>query len=150
MRAKHYLLQIQKMDRMIQNKIAEAEHWKSIAAGTGLNTGGERVQSQGSQQKMADAVGRYIDIEKEITAAIDRLIDLRREIIQTIEQLKNVDHYDILYKRYVLYKEYFEIADDMKKSQSWVAKAHGKALLDIQRILDERGAADESTMFRLP
>ena len=139
MNAKHYLMQIEKLDRMIQNKIAESEYWKDIASGTGMNSDGERVQSQGSKQKMADAVGKYIDIEREITEAIDRLIDLRREIIQTIEMLKNVDHYDVLYKRYVLYKEYFEIADDMRKSQSWVTKAHGKALIAVQKILNERG-----------
>lgn len=139
MNAKHYLMQIEKLDMMIQNKIAEAEYWKEIASGTGVNCDGERVQSQGSKQQMADAVGKYVDIEREITEAIDRLIDLRRGIIQTIEMLKNVNHYDVLYKRYVLYKEYYEIADDMKKSQSWVTKEHGKALVLVQKILNERG-----------
>ena len=139
MKAKHYLMQIEKTDRMIQNKIAEVEYWKAIASGTTANTDGERVQSSGSQQKMADAVNKYVDIEREIDQAIDRLIDLRQEIIQTIEMLKNVDHYDVLYKRYVLYKEYYEIEEEMQKSHSWVTKVHGKALLDVQKILNERG-----------
>lgn len=103
MTAKEYLLQVKKLDMMISNKLAEVEHWKSIATSTTISGDGERVQSSGSQQKMADAVARYMDIEREINAAIDKLVERRQEIIKTIEQLPPIE-YDMLHKVYVQFR----------------------------------------------
>ena len=142
MRAKDYLLQISKIDRMITNKIAEVEHWKSVAAGTGTYSDSDRVQSSGSKQKMADAVVRYVAIEEEINQAIDLLVDKKQEVIRTIEQL-NENEYDILHKIYVQGVTFQEIAADMEKSYSWVTSVHGRALSNLQRILNERKRSDK-------
>lgn len=150
MKAKEYLLQIQKLDRMIENKLDEVEHWRNIASSTTMNTEGERVQSSGSKQKMADAVCRYLTMEDEINAAIDELIDTRQEIIKTIELL-DADEYDLLYKMYVgirnfrkdgtqetIYLTLDEVAALKDKSKRWAASVHGRALANLQKILDER------------
>ena len=137
MRAKDYLNQISKIDRLIENKIAEMEHWKAIATGTTAYSEGDRVQSTGSMEKMADAVARYIDMEGEINADIDRLIDKKQEIISTIEQLQT-DEYDILHKIYVQFKTFQEVAAEKGKSYSWVTSKHGRGLANLQRILEGR------------
>jgi DNA-directed RNA polymerase specialized sigma subunit len=132
---KEYMLQVRKLDMMITNKLAEVEHWKCIATSTTTAADGERVQSSGSKQKMADAVARYIDIEREINADIDRLIDKKQEIIRTIEQLPTVE-YDILHKMYIQNMDFYKVADSYGKSYSWATSMHGKALSDLQKILD--------------
>lgn len=137
MRAKDYLNQISKIDRLIENKIAEMEHWKAIATGTTAYSECDRVQSTGSMEKMADAVARYLDMEGEINADIDRLIDKKQEVISTIEQL-NVDEYDILHKIYVQFKTFQEVAAEKGKSYSWVTSKHGRGLANLQRILEGR------------
>lgn len=150
MKAKEYLLQIQKLDRMIENKLEEVEHWKTVASSTTMSYEGERVQSSGSKEKMADTVCRYLTMESEINAVIDELIDTRQEIIKTIELL-NTDEYDLLYKMYVgkrtvkkddsietIYMTLDEVADFNKKSRRWAASVHGRALVNLQKILDER------------
>lgn len=137
MRAKDYLNQISKIDRLIENKFAEMEHWKAIATGTTAYSEGDRVQSTGSKEKMADAVARYLDMEGEINADIDRLIDKKQEVISTIEQL-NVDEYDILHKIYVQFKTFQEVAAEKGKSYSWVTSKHGRGLANLQRILEGR------------
>ena len=137
MKAKEFLKQLKKLDCMIENKIIEKEQWKSIAEGTGMNSEGERVQSSGSQQKMADAVNRYVDIEKEIDRFIDRLIDTKKDVISVIEQL-NATEYDFLHKVYVQYLTLDDVADMYDKSHSWAITTHGRALQKVQRILDER------------
>ena len=137
MKAKEFLQQLLKIDRQIENKQDEQEHWKSVAAGTASKFGTERVQSSGNPDKMADAIGKYIELEKEITQEIDRLIDKRREITGTIEQL-NYMEYDILYKIYVKYISFDDVAIMYGKSYSWVTTIHGKALKNLQKILDER------------
>lgn len=137
MKAKEYLLQVKKLDRMINNKLIEIEMWKSIASGTSAKADGERVQSSSNQQKMEDAICKYISIESELDADIDRLVNIKMEVISTIEQLK-VDEYDVLHKEYIQYKELDEIAEDMEKTYSWVTTIKGKALKNLQDILDER------------
>ena len=97
MKAKEYLLLIRKMDFLINNKLAEIDHWKAVACGTGTYSEGERVQSSGNPHKMESAVDRYVDLQAEITADIDRYIDLKQEVIRTIEVLPAIE-YDLLHK----------------------------------------------------
>ena len=138
MKAKEYLQQIEKLDKLIENKIAEKEHWKSVATSTTTFSEGDRVQSSGSKQKMADAVCRYLQMEEEINAAIDRLIDLRQEVISTIEQLPSVDEYDVLHKVYVQFLTLQEVGSLKDRSYSWATTIHGTGLKHLQTILDER------------
>lgn len=145
MKADRYLQQIEKIDKLIENKIAEAERWKEIAMGSTSFSEGERVQSSGSKQKMADAVARYIDLEAEINAEIDLLVDKKQEIIRMIEQLPAAE-YDLLHKRYVMMKDLRDIAADISEKQgkayttaySWATTVHGRALAHLQKLLNER------------
>ena len=45
MTAKEYLNQIRKLDKLIENKLSELEHWRMVATGITSSFGGERVQS---------------------------------------------------------------------------------------------------------
>ena len=136
-KARDFLKQLKKLNKMIENKSIEREQWKSIATGTTAQMGGERVQSSGSQQKMADAVDRYIDIEKEIDKAIDQLIDTRKDIISVIEQL-DATEYDIAHKVYVQFFTLQDVAYMYDKSYNWAKTINGRALKNVQRILDAR------------
>lgn len=137
MDAKKFLQQLKKLDYMITNKIIEKEQWMTIATGTTAQMGGERVQSSGSQQKMADAVGKYIDMEKEIDKIIDALVDTRQDVINVIEKL-NATEYDLLHKIYVQYMTLDDVGELYEKSYSWVTTVHGRALKNVQKILDGR------------
>ena len=144
MKAKDYLLQLEKLDKLIENKLAEKVHWKSVALNTTAPMDSERVQSSGSQQKIADAVIRYIDIEREIDCRIDELVDKRKEVISTIEQLPAAE-YDVLHKMYVQYWVFQDIASAHDKSYSWATTVHGRALQHLQEILDRRGSNERET-----
>ena len=135
MKAKDYLNQIKKINSLINNKLAEVSFWKGVASGSTATMEGERVQSSGSKDKMADAVCRYLQMEQEIDEAIDQLVQAKQDIIRVIEQLPAVE-YDVLHKIYVQEKEFYEIADSMKKSYSWVTTIHGRGLSKVQKIID--------------
>lgn len=137
MKSKDYLKQLEKMDTMIQNKLIERAQWKAIALSVTSYSDGERVQSSGSQQKMADAVDRCVDMELEIDTLVDRLVDLKREITQTIEQL-NTAEYDVLHKLYIQGMTFDEVAQLKDKSKSWVTTVHGRALKNMDCLLKER------------
>ena len=142
MKAKDYLLQISKIDRLVENKIAELEHWQAIATGTTTFSDGDRVQSTGNKYKMEDAIIKCIEISNDLNEQIDRLVDTRKEVISTIEQLKPSE-YDVLHKIYVQNKDFQEIATAKKMSYSWVTSKHGRALASLQKILDEREKNEE-------
>ena len=149
MKAKEYLHQVEKLDSMIHNKQIEVEQWRYIAMGSGSFTEGERVKSSGNQQKMADAVARYIDIETQINADIDRYVDIKQQVIRTIELLP-ASEYDLLHKVYIgvmedsctKYLTLDEVAAMKNKSYTWATTLHGRALAHVQKILDERGDAE--------
>ena len=138
MKKKHeaqvYLERVDKLNVMIENKIAEVEQWRSVALGITSQTDGERVQSSGSQQKMADAIDRVVDLQTEINEMIDKLIDTKQEIIQTIEQLSATE-YDVLHKRYIQGMTFDEIGAVKGKSKSWATTVHGRALQNLKAIL---------------
>lgn len=154
MNAKAFLKQLEKLDRLIENKRMEREQWYLLATNTtsgGAPETGVRVQSSGSQQRMADAMDRYIDAGAEIDRMIRRLFDVRQEIISVIEQL-SADEYDVLHKRYVgvvsvdpvtkkkrIHRmSLLEIADAHGNSESWARGVHGFALKKVQQIIDEQ------------
>lgn len=150
MKAKDYLYQVKKIDKMIDNKIAEKTQWEAIAMGTTASINGDRVQASGSQQKMEEKILKIIEIEEEINECIDRLIDTKKDVIATIEKLPATE-YDLLHKVYIgrmvfrngnhvnEYMSLNEVADSKGKTYTWATTVHGRALKDVQDILNERG-----------
>lgn len=137
MKAKDFLKQLKKLDCLIENKTIEKEQWKAIATGTTAQMGGERVQSSGSKQKMADAINRCVDIENEIDRCIDSLIDRKKDVTGVIEQLNTIE-YDVLHKIYVQNLSFDEVAGAYGKTYTWATTMHGRALKSVQKILNER------------
>lgn len=138
MKAKDFLLQLSKLDKLIENKTVEKLQWRTVATSVTAQVGGERVQSSGNPHKITDAIATYLDLEKEIDRFLSEQIQKKKDIISVIEQL-NPTEYDVLHKMYVQYKDLQEVADKYNKSYSWVTTVHGKALKNVQKILDESG-----------
>lgn len=136
--AKEFLKRLKKLDVLIENKMIEKEQWKAVASNvTAGKHDSERVQSTGNPHKMADAVIKYIEIEKEIDQCIDRLVDEKSDVISVIEQLNPIQ-YDILHKVYVQYKTLNDVSIIYDNTYSWVTTIHGRALKNVQNILDKR------------
>jgi hypothetical protein len=137
MLAKDYLRQVEKLDTLIRNKLIEREQWRDIALGITANIGGEKVQASGNQQKMASAIEKCIDMEQEINALVDELVDTKRKVIATIEQLDSPTEYDVLHKRYIQHLTLQEIADDKGRDYTTITTTHGRALKNVQVLLDK-------------
>lgn len=134
MTAKEYLEQIADLDELIKSKVLRIGRLKDEAKRTTAKLDGERVQSSGSKQKMANTIVKYVDIEQ---GELKDLTEKRQKIINTMKQLPYRD-YDVLFKVYVLHYQLDEIAKRYHKSYSWAKKAHAKALNAMQKVLDER------------
>lgn len=134
--AKDFLRQVEKLDLRIKNKLIEQQQWKDLALGITANMEGERVQSSGNKSKMADAVERCVDMEAEINRLVDSLIDTKKEVIESIEGLDSPIEYDILHRRYIQFQSLQEIADHYGRDYGWATTTHGRALKNVQAILD--------------
>ena len=137
MEAKRFLLQIKKLDRLIENKLAEVQRLKEMAMSVTGSPSSDRVQSMGNPSRMADTIAKYIDLENEINADIDRLIEVRKEVISVIEQLDAVE-YDILHKLYVQDWTLQEVADKYERAYGWAAANQTIAINRVQAILDRQ------------
>ena len=140
MKAKEYLLQLKKLDKLIENKLAERDQWFAITTAVTQRLSADRVQTSSNPHKMEDAVLKLMEVEKELDAAIDAFVDAKREIIATVTRLSETNeiYYDVLHKIYVQYCSLDEVADMYKNSRNWADQTHGRALKIIQRIIDEK------------
>lgn len=137
MEAKVYLERMNKITRLIENKLYEIQQWEHIAQGTSAPVSGERVQSSGSLHKMEDAVIKMNEIRESIAEKVTEYIEIQQDVINTIEKLDS-SYYDILHKRYIQGMNLYEISIVYNRSISSVRKKHGKALKQVQNILNER------------
>lgn len=144
MKAQEFLNQIKKLDKLIENKLAEVQRWKEIANNTTVNMSGERVQSTGSHDTIANAICTYVDLEAEIEKNIDELVATRQDIISVIEQL-NATEYDILHKIYVQGFTLQEIASLYDRRYEWATTTKGRALKQVQIILNKRERKENGT-----
>lgn len=143
MSAKEYLSQIKRLDTLIQNKTAEKKKWEAITMDRATvitsSTEGERVQSSGSKQKMADTVDSGVDRVRRIEKRIKELYAKMDAIIEIIDSLPEAES-DILHKVYVQYMSLKEVAASRHESKSTVEHKHIAALKMVSDILRENKA----------
>lgn len=130
------LEQVEKLDCIIQNKLIEKGQWRDMALGITASMDGERVQSSGSQSRMADAVIKLVDMEAEIDRLVDQLIDKKKEVIGIIEQLQSPMEYKLLHMRYIQYIPLKAISDLWDMEYTNVTTMHGRALRNVQAIVE--------------
>lgn len=124
-----YLHDVSLIDSKIANKIYELEMWKEIAEGSGMSDG-ERVQSSSSQQRMADAIIKYADIERELEV----LNTEKKLFINRIEQLQR-NHYVILHDLYIKGLTLKESARMNNLKYTNTTTMHSRAKKELKRVI---------------
>ena len=141
--AKEYLQRIESINIHIRNNaIEKAQHYAlMMEAATSItaNMSGEKVQSSGSKQRMADTVDNKLTYIQNIDGRIAELEKEKAEIISTIELLP-MDEYDVLHKCYVQRMGLKQVAAERDESYSSTTTTHGKALTRLAAILEKRKA----------
>lgn len=134
MNTKQYLSQIERLDKMIQNKLAEIYQLKTMACSVTVSNNGERVQSSGDKDRLGSVVAKIVDLENEVNSLVDSFTEKRKHIIQQIDSMDNLDYYQILSMRYVSRLTFEEIAKNTYWSIRKVFSVHGKALLEFEEL----------------
>ena len=134
MEARAYLEQVERLNLYIAEAERKIGKLKAVATSTTAQMGGERVSSSSNQQKMADAVIRYSDIERE------ELIPFKRktaDFLHTLERVKVRMRFVVLYEHYFNGKSFKRISKEKRYSYSHIVRAHREGLAELQEILDE-------------
>ncbi|MCD7709167.1 MAG: hypothetical protein LUI02_04765 [Clostridiales bacterium] len=134
MTAKEYLRSLQRLDTMIDQKMGELDGLRAACASVGgMDYSGERVQtSPAGDAPFAKSVEKMAMLSTEIDKEVDRYIDEKHRIINQIQGLTNEKHMQVLYKRYVEFKRFEEIAAEMGYDIRSIYRIHGHALQDFE------------------
>ena len=144
MTAKTYLKQIRSLDIKIADGMEELEQLKAMATKVTAALGSEVVSSSKNPDKMTDVVQKIINLQMDINRDVDKYVDIKREAVELLSKVENPVHYKILHSRYVLYKTWEQIADEIGYTYQWVCELHGVALLKFEEILKNSGLLDRN------
>lgn len=145
MKAINYLKKIKTMDAQIDADILEIARLEALATKTTAVMGGERVQSSGSQEKMADCVVKIVDMKNRLNAEIDSFLDYKEKARKLIVEACDADCCRLLHKRYFLDHTWEQIAVQLNYTYQWVSGGlHQKALAQLQKALDEKAGDQDA------
>lgn len=137
MTADEFLKQIERADTLIDSKLSELYRLRCLVTSITVPTDREAIQTSGVSDKVGNTVAKIVDLENEIDDMIDEYIDTRNKCIGVIEQLKDTLQYKVIHMRYVEYKSYVEIEDELNYSHQWIMEVRRNALREIERIINE-------------
>lgn len=138
MKAIDYLKKIKSIDATIVADMEELATLEAMAIKTTAVMGGERVQSSGSQQKMADCVVKIADLKSQIADELDELLELKREAREILCKACDGECITLLHKRYFLFETWEQIAVEMNFTYQWVSDGlHKRALAQYQKVIDK-------------
>ncbi len=128
MNVKTYLNQIRKLDILIRQKQEQLQELRSKAEGQGsVDYAADRVQTS-PVDSLSENVAAFVDLQSEIENTLRQYIRTKSMIIDQIQQLEDTRYIEILYKRYVEYKNITVVAYEMGYEYTWLCHLHGDAL----------------------
>ena len=133
MDTKQYLQQISRLDRMINNKLAEISQLRELAMSVSAIKNEERVQTTPNFDKIGTAYCKIEEMEEKLDKLIDEYVDKKNLIISQIDKIENETYYEILFARYIEKKTFEKIADEMTYSWRQVIRLHGRALQEFEK-----------------
>jgi hypothetical protein len=134
MTAKEYLSQLQINRVRIEQKQEQLQMFLDMATSITAPINDVHVQTSSSPDRMANAVIRAADKEKEINQEINDLVIKESKIIHEIQSLHNVKQVQLLFKVYVQFKTIKIAAYEMGVAYSYAVELHKKALKAFEEI----------------
>lgn len=129
MTAKEYLKQIELLDIKIRQKEEQLECLRDTAGGAAaIRYDKDNIQVSAAGDILEKNVIRLVELEDKIFVEKVRLAAIKDTIIDQIQALEDKRYIDILYRRYVKYDKFEQIALDMSYDYVYLRALHGEAL----------------------
>ena len=131
--AVHYLIQLEYIDDMINEKKDIIESMRSSITGTSASVEGERVQTS-PKDRLGETCVKIVDLCTQMQDDIDKLLEMKTEVIQTIDRyVTDLKARKLLYLRYIKYMSIETAAHEMRLSRATAYKMHKAAVISISQ-----------------
>lgn len=134
MNAKQYLKQAYRLNEMIKSNQEELSALRESASSiAGIDYSKDKVQSSKSSGDagFVNVIAKIIELEDSINADIAKCISLKNEIRTVINNVQDADEKLLLRLRYINFKTWDEICDELYVSLRTVHRVHAAALEHI-------------------
>lgn len=135
-KAKFYLSQVYRLDKLIDNKLIELNTLKEMGTSISAVNYDIKVKTSVHSDKVSNTIFKIIDLEENINEDINKLVDIKKDVIETIDKIDDNDLKCLLQCRYLQFKTWEQIAVEMEFSYQWVHKLHARALDKIENLID--------------
>lgn len=134
MSAKEYLLQVHRKEANIERLQCDKENLRKMLYSLGGAHEGERVQTSRNFDRFGSVYAKIDEKDCIIADKLQELIDFKVKVSEEIGALSDLKYIEILYKRYIQFFSFEQIAVDMGYSYRYVTKMHGYALLEFEKL----------------
>jgi DNA-directed RNA polymerase specialized sigma subunit len=134
-RAKEFLQQAFHINRRISNGIEQVASLRELAGKASAALTNTKVTGTKNVHRMEDAIAELMELEDEINEDVISLVALKREIVSVINRVEKPSCQTLLSLRYLCFKTWEQIAEDMSYSVQHTHRIHGAALEAVESIL---------------
>lgn len=135
-----YLNRAYHLDQQIACKLEQVSRLRSLTHKVTASYGDGSSSHAHNNSSMEDAIVRLVDAEDELATQVIELVDVRMEIAKLIDRVPDALYKLVLEKRYLCFMTWERIAADMNWTYRWTLSVHGKALREVEKLLE----ADEA------
>lgn len=136
MDVKQWLSRAYKIDQQIQSKREQIEMWNTLAQKVTSDPSALPCSGGGFTSRVETYCIKIADAQTEIEKQIDELIDIKREIEDVVAKVEDRALRLLLEQRYLLCKDWEEIADFMGYCVDYVKRElHREALRAVRGII---------------
>jgi len=139
MTVKAYLSQAFLLEQKINSKVAQAESLRNAATKAGVELNGMPPSASRNVSGMEDIIAKMVDLQNDIADHMNRLLDLKREVAEIINQIDSHKHQLVLELRYLCYKNWEDIADELNYQRKYLFRLHKQALEKVDTKRYQKG-----------
>ena len=133
-----WLQSIQLDSDELKKKFTQIEELRAVAESCTVRTDKESVQTSGSGDKMANVVGKIVDIEREIEKIDGLIIKKRNEFTDIVKLISDEREKEFLNVRYYDGNAFFDTVMIMNLSDSTVRRIQRKAITNFMTKYNEK------------
>lgn len=134
--AQQYLERIENLETQIDRKKDKAERLYCLATKCTSSMSAGGAAGGGNRDKMAPS-DAGMDLQAEIDQEKEKLRAMISEACDLLARVPGKAHYDVLYKHYIEYKSFEQIAVEMGYTYRNALYLHGRALQAFDKVLEE-------------
>lgn len=130
--AKKFFQQAFILNKQIDAKLEQIEELKALSEKTTYVLGEVCVQTSHDGQRLQNCIVDLVQLKEETCVDLSDLILIRKNINALIKTVPDSESKLVLEKRYISFKDWDDIADELEVSKSRVFQLHKKGLTLVQ------------------